>query len=104
MVKTIQFGVFFYKQNWNTKKECNKKVYVLIHRLTPPFTMIGSSVAKVEKSKHKDFPEGNLLVQFCMLQCNKCNVPSGSVLTICQTAASHCLNCTLYSDSNTMVS
>jgi NADPH-dependent curcumin reductase CurA len=26
--------------------------------MAPPFTMIGSSVAKVEKSKHKDFPEG----------------------------------------------
>ena len=28
------------------------------YRMTPPFTMIGSSVATVEKSKHKDFPEG----------------------------------------------
>jgi len=26
--------------------------------MTPPFTMIGSSVALVEQSKHKDFPEG----------------------------------------------
>jgi hypothetical protein len=69
---------------------------VLIHRLTPPFTMIGSSVAKVEKSKHKDFPEGNLSGRFCMLQCYKCNLPSGSVLIFsthwlfCQTAASQC--------------
>ena len=28
------------------------------YSLTPPFTMLGSSVAKVEQSKHKDFPEG----------------------------------------------
>jgi hypothetical protein len=26
--------------------------------MTPPFTMLGSSVAKVEQSKHKDFPQG----------------------------------------------
>jgi hypothetical protein len=26
--------------------------------MTPPFTMIGSSVAIVEESKHQDFPQG----------------------------------------------
>ncbi len=29
-----------------------------LYSMTPPFTMIGSSVAVVEESKHQDFPQG----------------------------------------------
>jgi hypothetical protein len=29
-----------------------------VYSMTPPFTMIGSSVAVVEESKHQDFPQG----------------------------------------------
>jgi hypothetical protein len=29
-----------------------------VYSMTPPFTMIGSSVAIVEESKHQDFPQG----------------------------------------------
>merc|ERR1712037_349688 len=31
-------------------------------RMTPPFTMIGSSVAEVEESRHPDFPVGTTIV------------------------------------------
>merc|ERR1712037_457792 len=31
-------------------------------RMTPPFTMIGSSVAEVEESRHPDFPVGATIV------------------------------------------
>merc|ERR1719278_1711258 len=31
-------------------------------RMTPPFTMIGSSVAEVEESKHPNFPVGTTIV------------------------------------------
>merc|ERR1712020_228498 len=33
-----------------------------ISRMTPPFTMIGSSVAEVEESRHPDFPVGTTIV------------------------------------------
>ncbi len=41
---------------------------VVYCRLTPPFTMIGSSVATVEKSKHKDYPEGNFTWQSIFIE------------------------------------
>merc|ERR1712055_971003 len=31
-------------------------------RMTPPLTMIGSSVAEVEESRHPDFPVGTTIV------------------------------------------
>merc|ERR1719511_526269 len=31
-------------------------------RMKPPFTMIGSSVAEVEESRHPDFPVGKTIV------------------------------------------
>merc|ERR1719402_899982 len=31
-------------------------------RMTPPFTMIGSSVAEVEESRHPNFPVGTTIV------------------------------------------
>merc|ERR1711936_1327006 len=31
-------------------------------RMTPPFTMIGSSVAEVEESKHPSYPKGSTII------------------------------------------
>merc|ERR1712013_705841 len=31
-------------------------------RMTPPFTMIGSSVAEVEESRHPTYPKGSTIV------------------------------------------
>merc|ERR1712203_549510 len=51
-------------------------------RMTPPFTMIGSSVAEVEESRHPDFPVGTTIVlgllEICKPQAGETVVVSGA--------------------------
>merc|ERR1712203_1265216 len=51
-------------------------------RMTPPFTMIGSSVAEVEESRHPDFPVGTTIVlgllEICKPKAGETVVVSGA--------------------------
>merc|ERR1712013_578886 len=42
-------------------------------RMKPPFTMIGSSVAEVEESKHPNFPVGATMAPTATLQLDNMN-------------------------------
>ena len=46
----------------NTRSTITNMTNTTTRRMKPPFTMIGSSVAEVEESKHPNFPVGATIV------------------------------------------